>query len=639
MLHLQHPLSMPSTLISGFHPHNDHYHRPQLQDFRWDWDVIKAARVGPREDTYRPTGHNVQCSIPSSPRSTMSAGHSLDTAISSGQYTNLANLASNNAPRYPTPHTHSRHGSNGRPFYQSYYSARQNQSPPTKKDSTAEREESARRRASTDGNTIASYLQIPSSINDSKGSLPEFAAQITCLFWFESAQVLQLAQDPKSSTTIPAALNADAMPSTGFRKWVTTILSMTQVTPNVIILALMFIYRLKSMNPGVKGKVGSEFRLLTVALMLGNKFLDDNTYTNKTWAEVSGISVQEIHVMEVEFLSNMRYSLFVKEDKWDEWHQKLGFFSTYYDGAAEAATRATTSMFNRPAVLSSPPISEHTSSPGARTSPNSSSLSLPSAMPQMYGPAASPASISPPESGPSKQWGRKRSLEDSQPGYPAKRMSYVPPTAPSNGSTAAALKDSTSPMPRLPLPNIPNANQHGGHGPPSVQLPAPVTRAMASIYPSSSRWPQSGIQLPSLPQSQQFSHPAGSDAHSPANGLPNRPSPFGPSSGTSSPTAYPFPHPQASTPAGLSPSGMPLARTSPYKPVRGVHTLLVPPPSASVYHAPQQMSYNQMHYQPLGQPKTERRTGVLPHLPFNTWSQSHQAQHYLPQPNFALRTS
>lgn len=46
---------------------------------------------------------------------------------------------------------------------------------------------------------------------------------------------------------------------------------MTQVTQNVIILALMFIYRLKKLNPGVKGKVGSEFRLLTVALMLGNK--------------------------------------------------------------------------------------------------------------------------------------------------------------------------------------------------------------------------------------------------------------------------------------------------------------------------------------------------------------------------------
>ena len=46
---------------------------------------------------------------------------------------------------------------------------------------------------------------------------------------------------------------------------------MTQVSQNVILLALMFIYRLKRLNPGVKGKVGSEFRLLTVALMLGNK--------------------------------------------------------------------------------------------------------------------------------------------------------------------------------------------------------------------------------------------------------------------------------------------------------------------------------------------------------------------------------
>lgn len=57
-------------------------------------------------------------------------------------------------------------------------------------------------------------------------------------------------------------------------------LSTTQVTQNVILLALLFIYRLKRLNPGVKGKVGSEFRLLTVALMLGNKcgYLTDCDY-------------------------------------------------------------------------------------------------------------------------------------------------------------------------------------------------------------------------------------------------------------------------------------------------------------------------------------------------------------------------
>lgn len=63
----------------------------------------------------------------------------------------------------------------------------------------------------------------------------------------------------------------ESHPSIGFRKWATTILSTTQVTQNVILLALLFIYRLKKQNPTVKGKSGSEFRLLTVALMLGNK--------------------------------------------------------------------------------------------------------------------------------------------------------------------------------------------------------------------------------------------------------------------------------------------------------------------------------------------------------------------------------
>jgi hypothetical protein len=126
------------------------------------------------------------------------------------------------------------------------------------------------------------------------------------------------------------ALVPEAIPTTGFRKWVTTILSTTQVTQNVIILALLFVYRLKTLNPSVKGKPGSEYRLLTVALMLGNKFLDDNTYTNKTWAEVSGISVAEVHIMEVEFLSNMKYALFTSAEEWSQWQNRLGRFASLF---------------------------------------------------------------------------------------------------------------------------------------------------------------------------------------------------------------------------------------------------------------------------------------------------------------------
>lgn len=73
-----------------------------------------------------------------------------------------------------------------------------------------------------------------------------------------------------SNGSIPT-LVAEAVPSMGFRKWVTTLLSTTQVSQNVILLALLFVYRLKKFNPGVRGKRGSEFRLMTIALMMGNK--------------------------------------------------------------------------------------------------------------------------------------------------------------------------------------------------------------------------------------------------------------------------------------------------------------------------------------------------------------------------------
>lgn len=87
------------------------------------------------------------------------------------------------------------------------------------------------------------------------------------MFWFEDYNRLRQIEGGHSVGT----LSNDARPATGFLKWVTTILSTTQVTQNVVLLALLFIRRLKNQNPSVKGKPGSEYRLLTVALMLGNK--------------------------------------------------------------------------------------------------------------------------------------------------------------------------------------------------------------------------------------------------------------------------------------------------------------------------------------------------------------------------------
>ncbi|TPX13034.1 uncharacterized protein E0L32_006460 [Thyridium curvatum] len=493
-----------------------------------------------------------------------------------------------------------------------------------------------------DSAMVMHSLEIPRCISPKGGSLANFAAQLTCLFWFETPQVLQAAEkvDELSPAAVIPRLTDNAVPLDNFKRWVHSILSTTQVTQNVILLALLFIYRLKTTNPTVKGRAGSEYRLLTVALMLGNKFLDDNTYTNKTWAEVSGISVKEIHVMEVEFLSNMRYSLLVSKEEWGSWLVKLARFWAYCERAMLPALS--------PIDLSSP-------SHRALTSP----LPSPTGNPQ-WAPAAQPA-ITPAYAGPRPAWpvsGQgapalsplatkrdvrndfgKRYPEDDPTEPPAKRLSRQPPpaTLPSqNLSHMRPAATTTAELLRLPAPNpalgatppptqsapIPAAYGTQGYvsqtAQPGLPLP-PLVRAMSTVYPpaTSAFAPQlpllvtSGPTISSGPGA--VGYPGGygtpSKRHSPTNTL----APV--SAYASSPLTESFPHMSGvNTPVSHSPSVYLQQRTSPYKPVRHVNTLLIPPPSASLqeYHlSGAVLPPNQMHYQPLGR-RNEFRTGIVP---------------------------
>ena len=423
----------------------------------------------------------------------------------------------------------------------------------------------------------------------------------------------------------------------GFRKWVTTILSTTQVTQNVILLALLFIYRLKKLNPTVKGKAGSEFRLLTVALMLGNKcqfdlphptsvfdlkltrtVLDDNTYTNKTWAEVSGISVQEIHIMEVEFLSNMKYTLYASELEWHAWHQQLGRFWKYFEQASRTPVEAKlpgpyTQLLNVAPTLPSPPASLHASPPfGNGQAPSGPPQPHHLYMPPYLAPLIPSPAVRMPEVD-LRPSGRKRSYDDNSQEPPAKRLAR--PLGPTSLSTVLPSNPSN---PRLPTPNL--SISTNGHysmfsgSTYSAHLPLPTSRTLTTAH-SSAQLPQSGSLL------NQSSQSSGS---LPYNSLPpldynRRQNSIAVTSRNASPTSATFPGHNSNQ---LSPSGVPSQRSSPYRPLRGVNTLLVPPPSASMHNPSQNVNFNNMHYQPLGKPFSERKTGVVPYVQPESWPET-----------------
>ncbi|KAI1419159.1 hypothetical protein F5Y12DRAFT_789295 [Xylaria sp. FL1777] len=491
-----------------------------------------------------------------------------------------------------------------------------------------------------DSSMVMHSLKLPKCISPRGGCLDDFAALMTCFFWFETMDTIEAAEHisiHRQSEPLPP-LSRYTEPCSAYKKWVHSILSTTQVTQNVVLLALLFVYRLKKTNPKVHGNPGSEYRLLTVALMLSNKFLDDNTYTNKTWAEVSGISVKEIHVMEVEFLSNMRYGLLTSKEQWQEWLHKLACYHKHCERArAEESARQA-----QPAPIHLSPNQERFTSPlPSPTAILPTSIHGSSSLVQAYSPSSTQPNswnnayhptpiVSPLAVKPSLGHSlvRKRSWEGGDTVEPAPKkvsreptQSMVPSMRPITGNTDSVRL----PAPQLTLDTsqatLPSTYGPSNYQSQTVSLPPlnPGIRAMSTVYSTSTpTWATVGTALPTCgPQTPSYGVPSN-------YGTPTkRHSPSSMAAFGSSPLAEVY---ASHTPISNSPSVYLQQRASPYKPVRRVNTLLNPPPSIplSEYH----LGSSQMHYQPIGR-RNDVRPGIVPEfLPSYSHQQRHQIHPY-----------
>lgn len=157
-------------------------------------------------------------------------------------------------------------------------------------------------------------------------------------------------------------------PSSTFVDFLLKILETTQVSQSVIVLSLHYIYRLKEQNALTYGQAGSEHRVAVVALMLANKFVDDNTYTNKTWSDVSSISLDEINKMEREFLIGISYQLFVDEDTYNSWLNLLKGLVAAKDKEYRAWQQQQARVARRERALAAAHVQPRVATPRARSS-------------------------------------------------------------------------------------------------------------------------------------------------------------------------------------------------------------------------------------------------------------------------------
>lgn len=123
------------------------------------------------------------------------------------------------------------------------------------------------------------------------------------------------------------AANGEVNPA--FRRFAHQVMAQTLLSPAAFLLALLYALRVPLLAVDGSGNLDAEaqevfasppsaapFKLLTLGLMIANKHLDDNTFLNKTWNEVTGIPLAELNRMEQFYLMRSNYEIALPEPTW-----------------------------------------------------------------------------------------------------------------------------------------------------------------------------------------------------------------------------------------------------------------------------------------------------------------------------------
>ncbi|KAK9316331.1 hypothetical protein V1522DRAFT_268629 [Lipomyces starkeyi] len=112
-------------------------------------------------------------------------------------------------------------------------------------------------------------------------------------------------------------------PTQAFLKFTHQILSSTRLPGSTIILSLVYLSKRCEVQMPSSYDHSAQYQLLIVSLILANKFNDDNTFTNKSWAEVTGLPIKDLTRVESNWLKLINWKLNLCDADmivWNKWN-------------------------------------------------------------------------------------------------------------------------------------------------------------------------------------------------------------------------------------------------------------------------------------------------------------------------------
>ncbi|CAJ1960876.1 unnamed protein product [Sphenostylis stenocarpa] len=111
-------------------------------------------------------------------------------------------------------------------------------------------------------------------------------------------------------------------PNLSVTQYMERIFKYSNCSPSCFVIAQIYMERFLQKKGGYLTSFNAH-RLLITGVMIAAKFLDDKYYSNSYFARVGGVSTEEMNRMEIEFLFNLKFRLFVTKELFLKYCEKL----------------------------------------------------------------------------------------------------------------------------------------------------------------------------------------------------------------------------------------------------------------------------------------------------------------------------
>ena len=113
------------------------------------------------------------------------------------------------------------------------------------------------------------------------------------------------------------SFSSNHIPKISIKNYLKRILNYTEVEESTLIIALIYIDRLNQLSKVILTPYNIH-RLIFIAIFIAIKYNEDITFNFDYYAQVSGMSIKELQLIEIEFICLIKFRLYIDKEQYDK---------------------------------------------------------------------------------------------------------------------------------------------------------------------------------------------------------------------------------------------------------------------------------------------------------------------------------